>query len=100
MQAPRGCARASATMDSMDPGRTLRRLARHPCAPVDLAELALWLARDEYPALDVGLYLDRLDALAAGAAPRHQGGPLARRVEALSRYLFEEQGYRGNTKDY
>ncbi len=66
-----------------------------------LAEAALWIAKDEYPDLDVGAYLARLDDLAERAkwkAPRTL--PAAERVERLNRFLFEEMGFRGNRDDY
>jgi len=83
----------------MDLDAALRRLAADPDHPVDLAELALHLAADEYPGLDVPAYLARLDAYAAAVAPRLTG-PLAGRVAALTGYLFGEEGFRGNADDY
>ncbi len=66
-----------------------------------LAEAALWIAKDEYPDLDVGAYLARLDDLAEHAAwkaPRTL--PAAERIERLNRFLFEEVAFRGNQDDY
>ena len=48
----------------MDLDTALARLALDPSAPLDLAELALLLARDEYPALDVESELAELAAMA------------------------------------
>ena len=45
----------------MNLDEALPRLAADPEAPLDLAELALRLARDEYPALDVEAYLGERD---------------------------------------
>lgn len=83
----------------MDLDATLRRLAADPTHPVDLAELALRLAADEYPGLDVPAYLARLDGYAAAVAPRLTGS-LADRVAALTGFLFGEQGFRGNAAEY
>jgi regulator of sirC expression with transglutaminase-like and TPR domain len=83
----------------MDVDATLRRLAADPFAPVDLAALALHLATDEYPELDVPTYLARLDAYAAGVAPR-LAGPLHHRVEELAEYLFDEEGFTGDAAAY
>jgi regulator of sirC expression with transglutaminase-like and TPR domain len=77
----------------------LARLAREPSAPLDLAELALHLARDEYPNLDVAGYLSELDAMAHEARRRLRGG-LEARVAGLCRYLFHDLGFRGNRADY
>ena len=77
----------------------LATLAIDPSAPLDIAELALALARDEYPALDVESELADLAAMAREVKPRLRGG-LSAQVEALCRYLFHEQGFVGNARDY
>src|SRR5581483_10360374 len=74
-------------------------LAHEPTAEVDLAEIALLLAREEYADVDVEATLGELAALAHDIRPRLKG-PLAARVAALSRYLFHELGFRGNTQNY
>jgi regulator of sirC expression with transglutaminase-like and TPR domain len=83
----------------MDVDATLRRLAADPFAPVDLAALALHLAADEYPDLDVAPYLARLDAYAGDVAPR-LSGPLHHRVEVLAEFLFDEEGFTGDAAAY
>jgi regulator of sirC expression with transglutaminase-like and TPR domain len=77
----------------------LTLLADNPSAPLDLAELSLLLARDEYPNLDVEAYLSELTAMAHEARPQVRGS-LRRRVNGLCRYLFHDLGFRGNTQDY
>src|SRR5262249_24160552 len=77
----------------------LTLLARDPTAPLDLAEVALTLARDEYTGLDVDAYLSELTGMAHEARHRLRGG-LEARVTALCRYLFHDMGFRGNIKDY
>jgi regulator of sirC expression with transglutaminase-like and TPR domain len=74
-------------------------LARDPASPLDLAELALHLARDEYLDLDVEACLSELDGMAHEAKAYLRGG-LKARVEGLCRYLFHEMGFRGNTQEY
>src|SRR5262245_49597953 len=74
-------------------------LVCHPTADVDLAEVALLLAREEYADLDVEATLGELDAMAHDVRPRLRG-PLAARVTALARYLFHELGFRGNAQNY
>lgn len=83
----------------MDLSATLEMLAADPAAPVDLAEVALHIARDEYANLDVEAYLKQLDGLA------HEGrsfvaGPLESQVNGLCRFLFHEVGFSGNQKEY
>jgi regulator of sirC expression with transglutaminase-like and TPR domain len=74
-------------------------LAREPTAPLDVAELALHLARDEYPDLDVEAHLGELNGM-AHEARRYLRGDLRARVTGLCRYLFHEMGFRGNTRSY
>jgi regulator of sirC expression with transglutaminase-like and TPR domain len=77
----------------------LTRLGRDPSADVDLAEVALLLARDEYPALDVDGHLAELNAMAREARA-YLRGSLPARVQGLCRYLFHEMGFHGNARDY
>ncbi len=83
----------------MDLDTALSLLATNPTAPLDVAELALLVARDEYPALDVESELAELSAMAHELRPRLRGS-LEARVRALARYLFHELGFRGNDSDY
>ena len=77
----------------------------------DLAVAALMIARVEYPRIDAGPYLDRLDALgreakarvaAAGAAdaPPRVDPDLYARIVALNDYLFGELRFVGNDRHY
>src|SRR6516225_1040749 len=83
----------------MDIDAALEQLADDPLAPLDVAELALWLARDEYTDLDVEAYLSELAGMAHEAKAVLRGS-LERRVEGLSRYLFHDMGFRGNQQEY
>jgi len=77
----------------------LELLARAPETPLDVAEIALRLARDEYPKIDVEAHLGELNAM-AHEAKRYIRGNLAARVKGLCRYLFHDMGFRGNVKEY
>jgi len=78
----------------------------------DLAVAALMIARIEYPRLDAGPYLDRLDALGDEArqrvadarpedtAPPHVDPVRYTRVMALHAYLFDELHFTGNEVQY
>jgi regulator of sirC expression with transglutaminase-like and TPR domain len=68
----------------------------------DLAIAALMIARVEYPKLDAGPYLDRLDDLGREAGRRvAAAGPGAHaRVMALNAYLFGELRFAGNQVQY
>jgi regulator of sirC expression with transglutaminase-like and TPR domain len=83
----------------MDIDAALEQLADDPLAPLDVAELALELARDEYPDLDVEAYLSELAGM-AHEAKRYLKGSLETKVKGLCRYLFHEMGFRGNRNDY
>jgi regulator of sirC expression with transglutaminase-like and TPR domain len=66
---------------------------------VDLARASLLVACDEYPQLEVDPYLDHLDAMADGLRGRVEGPPETA-IAAVNRVLFEEEGFRGNTREY
>jgi regulator of sirC expression with transglutaminase-like and TPR domain len=77
----------------------LIQLARNPSASLDVAEVGLRLAQDEYSNLDVEAYLAELDAM-AHEARRYMRGSLATRLHGLCRYLFHDMGFCGNVRDY
>jgi regulator of sirC expression with transglutaminase-like and TPR domain len=83
----------------MDLDETLQSLARDPRQPLDLAEVALRLACDEYVDLNVDAYLRQLDQL-AGVVRDALRGNFAARVATLCGYLFREQGFRGDVENY
>ena len=83
----------------------IRRFAEVAQSPApDLAPAAFLIARLEYPRLDTSPYLDQLDQLGREAAARvaalGEDAGVARRVSAISSYLFGEQGFAGNQKHY
>ncbi|HET7788219.1 MAG TPA: transglutaminase-like domain-containing protein [Myxococcales bacterium] len=87
-------------MDGAELSRLLltRALAQRP---VDLARAALAVAREEYPELDEGACLGRLDELAAGVLSGVPAGASAqRRLGRMNAWLFHEQGFAGNREDY
>ncbi len=77
----------------------LKLLAKDATARVDLATVALLLARDEYPRLDVEAYLSEIQAMGREARALMRGS-LRTRLEGLCRYLFHDLGFAGNTQDY
>lgn len=68
---------------------------------ISLAEAALLVAREEYPQLEVGAYLSRLDALAEEAQDRlaNETAPLIV-FQELVRTLFVRNRLRGNREAY
>ena len=75
--------------------------ANLPDAQLELATGALLIAQSDYPELDVAAYLQRLDAMADVIRQKVQGTALPEHhIAEMNRYLFEEQGFQGNNKDY
>ncbi len=79
----------------------LRELAAQPEDRIDLEVGAFLIARYAYPTLDVGAYTRQLDEMAREVRDRiglRASGEET--VKTLNRYLFVEQGFRGNTRNY
>jgi regulator of sirC expression with transglutaminase-like and TPR domain len=83
----------------MDLNAALASLAQDRSASLDVAELALHLARDEYPDVDVEASLCEIAGMAHEARAFVRGS-LEARVTGLCRYLFHEMGFRGNAQEY
>jgi regulator of sirC expression with transglutaminase-like and TPR domain len=68
---------------------------------VDLARAALAIARGDYPDLDIGSYLSRIDQIAISVNDRlgSETDP-CRSIASLNYVLFREQGFRRNRDDY
>jgi len=83
------------------PRRRLEGILSRPDVDMDLAEAALLVAAEEYPGLDVRAYLVRLDEMGHALRQRLEEEPRPERaIMALNRYLFREQGFRGNAEQY
>jgi regulator of sirC expression with transglutaminase-like and TPR domain len=83
----------------MNIDHALQALARDPRTAFDVAELALHLARDEYPLLDVEAYLNEIEGM-AHEVRSHLKGNFPAKVAGLCRYLFHDMGFRGSRQDY
>jgi regulator of sirC expression with transglutaminase-like and TPR domain len=85
----------------MKPEERWKELVAGPEEEINLAEGALLVAAPEYPGLDIPGYLARLSEMAASLKRRLRGdiSPTETLI-ALSRYLFDELGFRGNVDDY
>jgi regulator of sirC expression with transglutaminase-like and TPR domain len=77
-----------------------REMAARPERDVDLAEASLLIAVGEYPDLDPGHYLARLDEMGMRLRDRASAGDSSALVAALNRLLFDEEGFHGNTDNY
>lgn len=76
-------------------------VAALPDERIDLGEAALLIAAEAEPPADPAACRRELDALAAAAAEALRGRDSVRgRLEALGRFLFEREGFRGNAGDY
>ena len=80
---------------------TFAALVGRRSASIPLAESALLIAAEEYPGLNVGEYLARLDVLADGIREAVDNAEDPRAAGALlTRFLYESEGFRGNAEDY
>ena len=80
-----------------------REMVSRPPEQIDLAAAALLIALDEYPALNVSGYLERIDALAERTSSRLLFDAAERpmeAIEAINHQLFEIEGFGGNQEDY
>jgi regulator of sirC expression with transglutaminase-like and TPR domain len=74
-------------------------LLRSPEPAADLARGAALIARIEHPDLDITGTLARLDALTTRSGASSLIRPRAR-LDRLRRFLFDEEGFRGNAENY
>lgn len=88
------------TMKFSVPRQQLYHLLRQSSEP-DLAAAALYIAQEEYPALDVAEYLNALDTMALEVEERLPADPYPLKVlQTLNRYLYEDLGFTGNSQHY
>lgn len=80
--------------------REFAAAVHRPEPEIDLGRAALLIAKAEYPELDVGSYLVTLNGLADLAGAEGRGANSLRRLHRLRRFLFETQGFVGNTQEY
>lgn len=81
--------------------QTWQDILNTPREQISLAQAALVIAGEEYPALDVTDYVARIDALADTLRKRLRADiSPADTLPLLNRYLFDELGYAGNSDDY
>ena len=87
--------------DPRESRKAFAALLALPDDAIDLGHASLLIAREEYPDLDVGRYLARLDQLAEEVR-RHMTGRegAASQIVHLNHLLFEEMGFRGNREEY
>ena len=76
-------------------------MVRRPDAEIDLAMAALLVAREQYPSLDCGRYIRRLDEMAVEARDRigEERHPHTIAI-GLGRYLFGELEFAGAPEEY
>lgn len=83
------------------PDHRFARYVARPEAQINLAEAALLLAAQFYPALDVASYLAWLDTQAERAKERLSPNSNPQLVVSeLNHLLFDELGFRGNAEEY
>ena len=76
-----------------------RSWREQPTARLDLATVALLIAADEYPDLDVTVYLAHLDDLADDIRPQLTGN-WDTDLAIFTGTMFDSDGFTGNGSDY
>jgi regulator of sirC expression with transglutaminase-like and TPR domain len=72
-----------------------------PDEQINLAEAALLIAKNAYRDLDIASYLAQIDQLAVRLSSRlPESSSVTERIQALNRFLFQEQGFAPNVDDY
>ena len=104
IEQPEMAQRIEGVLDEIRGGRLeeeLRLLLETSGDAMDLERGVFLFARYAYPGLDVEAYARKLDAM-AGEVHDRMGTRVSgeEAVKTLGRYLFTEQGFRGNTKNY
>jgi regulator of sirC expression with transglutaminase-like and TPR domain len=80
-----------------------REMISRPPEQIELAKAALLIALDEYPALNLTSYLERIGAVARRVSAQLSADPTEHPLEAIeciNRQLFKIEGFRGNQDDY
>ena len=81
--------------------REFTRLIARPEEDLDLGRVALVVAGEEYPGLNVEEHLRSLDEFALSVRElTNDGMSSLERAEQLGRYLFVDAGFQGNSADY
>lgn len=89
------------TVEATTAAERWERIAAEPDERINLAEGALAIAAEEYRDLDIGAYLDRLDAMGATLQRRLRPDiSTTDSILALNHYLFEELGFAGGADYY
>lgn len=101
IEQPEMAGRIAAILEEIRGSKLEEELALLPDGPESLEAGAFLLARYAYPTLDVARYRTQLDTMAREVRDRIGARASGEEtVNALNRYLFVEQGFKGNTKNY
>ncbi len=83
------------------PGMDFKKMALSQDDLIDPARAALLIARIAYPDMDESFYLAQIETMAVRLKARIAGSTDIRLAAGeMTRLLFEEEGFRGNNKDY
>lgn len=67
---------------------------------IGLTEASLVIALEQYPGINVGEYLGRIESWAGAVRQRARSDAAENILEQLNRLLFEEEGFHGEADDY
>jgi regulator of sirC expression with transglutaminase-like and TPR domain len=82
---------------------SLERSLDGPESDIDLFHAALWVAKVDQPDLDVEAYRQRFDEMTAelqALLPEKPPADNEQRLDALTRYMFQENGFHGSRSEY
>lgn len=74
---------------------------QHSDEQIDLAKAALYIAKEEYPYIDIEEYLNTLDTMAEEVKERLPSSRYPLRViQTINQYLYDDLGFVGNQSNY
>src|SRR5687767_755766 len=76
------------------------KLIKKPEEQINLAEAALYIARDEYPEIDISGYLTQLKAWSSTLKKESTKKPGTSRLDLLNDLLFSRMQFTGNIDNY
>jgi regulator of sirC expression with transglutaminase-like and TPR domain len=84
----------------MESKRYFELLVKKPEEQIQLAEAALYIARDEYPQISITGYLSQLKQWSAALKKEASRKPKTSRLDLLNDLLFQQMQFSGNIENY
>ena len=84
----------------MDSKAYFEKLIKKPEEQINLAEAALYIARDEYPGIDIPAYLSQIKEWSVQLKKESTRKPASSRLDLLNKLLFDKMQFTGNIDNY